>query len=308
MNDLVKYNENPRVLFIGGSGQLGSQLRSLKETNGNYNFPSSKVLDLTDTESISSYLENKKPDIIINSGAYTNVDKAEEEKELCNKINNIALYSLAKEAVKRNIGIIHISTDYVFGRNSSGPFHKQNEKNPNNYYGKTKALGEETLFNIHKESMIIRMASLFSVYKNNFVKNIFFNLLNKEEVKVITDQKISLTFAGDFSDNIDEIIEFYYSIIKNENNIDKIIHFVSPKYTDWFSVAEVIYDEIFLYDRNLIKAELIPIKMNEWASKAQRSKDTRLRVDELELLGNNINLTKWEDAVRLVVKNLISEI
>ena len=100
---------------------------------------------------------------------------------------------------------------------------KQNEKNPNNYYGKTKALGEEPLFTIHKESMIIRMASLFSVYKSNFVKNIFFNLLNQEEVKVITDQKISLTFAGDFSDNIDEIIDFYYSIIKNENNIDKII-------------------------------------------------------------------------------------
>ena len=86
------------------------------------------------------------------------------------------------------------------------------------------------------------------------------------------------------------------------------LSFVSPKYTDWFSVAEVIYDEIFYMIDNLIKAELIPIKMHEWVSKAQRSKDTRLKVDDYQLLGNNINLTNWEDAVRLVVKNLISEI
>ena len=103
MNDLVKYNENPRVLFIGGSGQLGSQLRSLKETNGNYNFPSSKVLDLTDTDSISNYLENKKPDIIINAGAYTNVDKAEEEKELCNKINNLSVQKNTQKFLEVNI-------------------------------------------------------------------------------------------------------------------------------------------------------------------------------------------------------------
>ena len=128
MSDLVNYNEQPRVLFIGGSGQLGIEVKSLKDKKNSFIFPSSSLLDLTNTQSISDCLDDKSPDIIINAGAYTNVDKAEEEKELCNKINNIGVELLAKEAIKRNIGIIHISTDYVFGKDSSGPFQAKNKK------------------------------------------------------------------------------------------------------------------------------------------------------------------------------------
>ena len=308
MSDLVNYNEQPRVLFIGGSGQLGIEVKSLKDKKNSFNFPSSSLLDLTNTQSISDCLDDKSPDIIINAGAYTNVDKAEEEKELCNKINNIGVELLAKEAIKRNIGIIHISTDYVFGKDSSGPFQAKNKTNPVNYYGKSKALGEAALINIHNKSMIIRMASLFSAYKSNFVKSIFHYLINKDEVRVIADQKISLTYAGDFSKNINEIIDFYYSIEKKEDSNDRIIHFVSPEYTNWFSVAKVIYNEIYLHDNKLIKADLIPIEMHEWNSKAVRAKDTRLKVDDYQLSSKNINLTNWEDAVRLVVRDLIKQI
>ena len=252
-------------------------------------------------------LRRQDPDIIINAGAYTNVDKAEEEKELCNKINNIGVELLAKEAIKRNIGIIHISTYYFFVKDSSGPFQEKNKTNPVNYYGKSKALGEAALINIHNKSMIIRMASLFSVYKSNFVKNIFHYLINQDEVRVIADQKISLTYAGYFSKNINEIINFYYSIEKKKI-VTIGLFILYPEYTNWFSVAKVIYNEIYLHDNNLIKADLIPIEMHEWNSKAVRAKDTRLKVDDYQLSSKNINLTNWEDAVRLVVRDLIKQI
>jgi len=306
VNDLANYNDGLNVLVVGGTGQIGSEIKALRNSNINLNFPDSKIFNLVNPNSIKDYLNDSDIDFIINAGAYTKVDKAEEEKEICNSINNLGAKELAKESYRRNIGLIHISTDYVFGRNNSGPFDVNSKKDPINYYGYSKSFGEDHVLIEHKDSLVIRMASLFSEYGDNFVKRITNLLLNETEVRVISDQRISLTYAGDFSNNILKIIDLYNEKGSNDNN--RIIHFACSGYSDWYSVAEVIYNEIKFIDKDLIKANLIPILLNDWTSRALRAKDTRLKIDDTYFNDHNIELSSWKDSVRVVVRSILEEI
>ena len=123
MKDLENYHNPLKVLVIGGSGQIGSEIRAHQDNiNLSFSFPSSSELNLKNLIGIREYFSSHKFDIILNLAAYTSVDKAEEEKELSNQINHIGPKILAEEAYKRNIGLIHISTDYVFGENGHGPY------------------------------------------------------------------------------------------------------------------------------------------------------------------------------------------
>jgi len=195
---LGNYN-NLNILIIGGSGQVGSEIQvNPKNKDFKLHFPKSSELDLASKDSIINYFNTHAPDLVINLGAYTKVDKAEEEKERCSLINSMGPKVLAEEANKREIGLIHISTDYVFGKDSSGPYNCQNNKAPINYYGQTKAEGEDNVLEIYSKSLVIRLSSVFSNYGDNFVKSIIRSIIKNDKTKVVSDQKISLTSAFDF--------------------------------------------------------------------------------------------------------------
>tara|TARA_B110000444_G_scaffold261018_1_gene310512 strand:- start:11399 stop:12334 length:936 start_codon:yes stop_codon:yes gene_type:complete len=309
VKDLAGSNKDLSVLVIGGSGQVGSEIRALGEiANVFLSFPDSTEFNLTNINTIKTFLDSHSFDIILNLGAYTSVDNAEKDHKLCNEINHIAPIILAKEAKDRDLGLIHISTDYVFGKKKAGPFKTTDIRDPVNYYGKTKALGEVGVLSHYKKSIVIRLSSVFSQYGNNFVKTITRALLQKNDVKVITDQMISLTYASDFSNNILQIIELYQNLKEFENQNDRLLHFASPIYTDWFSVANIIYNEIENYTNQPLVANLIPILSNEWNSLAPRALDTRLSVDYKFLQEKNINFSSWENSVKLVVRNVLSNI
>lgn len=310
MTGLENYPNSLKILVLGGSGQIGSEIRVFQDNiDFSFSFPSSSELNLEDITNIREYFSTNTFDIVLNLAAYTSVDKAEEEKELSNKINHIGPEILAEETYKRNIGLIHISTDYVFGKNGHGPYKSSDIKDPLNYYGHTKCLGENKVLSIHDKSLIIRLASVFGDYGNNFVKTLTLKLLNNDDVRLVSDQLISLTYANDFVKNLKEII-FLYINHKNNNKIinGSIIHFTSPEHTDWFSVGSIIYDEIEKFTQSSLQVKLIPISSLEWVSAAQRPLDTRLEVDYKFLEENDIKISPWQNSVRFVVRNTLSSL
>tara|TARA_B100001109_G_scaffold22701_3_gene16384 strand:- start:9376 stop:10326 length:951 start_codon:yes stop_codon:yes gene_type:complete len=306
VKDLESYNKNLKVLVIGGSGQVGTEIKNQNyKTNLQFFFPSSNELNLASHSSIKNFLNNDKFDYIINLGAYTDVNGAETKRSISNTVNNLGVKLLSKEADSKNINLIHTSTDYVFGGNLNAPFHPGDKKAPINYYGLTKSDGEDAVLTNHKSGIIIRFSSVFSQYGNNFVKNIIKLLLTTAQVRVVSDQKISLTFAEDFSRNIKQLIDLY---IKNIETNDRIFHFCSPGFSTWYSVAKIIFDELETILQKSLDAELIPISLSEWESDAKRSIDTRLYTDFDYYLKNDIKFSSWEDSVKLVVRKVLPKI
>ena len=189
VKDLENYNKNLKVLVIGGSGQVGTEIKNQKQkSNLNFLFPSSKALNLTNQASIKNFLNNDNFDYIINLGAFTDVNGAEKKKDITKKVNHTGVEILSKEADTKNIKLIHISTDYVFGKVLNAPFYPGDKKAPINFYGLTKSDGEDAVLTNHKSGIIIRFSSVFSQYGTNFVKSMIKLILTNRHVRVVSDE------------------------------------------------------------------------------------------------------------------------
>ena len=192
------------ILIIGKNGQIASGLIEnfkLEKTGFNILVKDSSDLDFSKPLSLKENLKNISTsiDLIINCAGYTNVDKAEDEQELCDKINHQAVEILADFCKEKNILLIHYSTDYVFDGSGDKPFEEDNQENlkPLNYYGKTKLLAEQALKNSGCDYLIFRISWIYDNRKEskNFVNTIKRLALEKEEINVVDDQIGSPTSA-----------------------------------------------------------------------------------------------------------------
>ena len=304
MSGLENYKDL-KILVTGGSGQIGSCLKKIKNDNKIiFYFPSSIDLNLKEQNSIKNYLDNNKINFVINLAAYTNVDKAETEKDESNLVNNIGPTFMAKECNKREIPLIHFSTDYVFGGKGRGPFQSNDEKFPVNEYGRSKSLGEDNILKENNNSLIIRVASVFGHFGNNFIKTMTKLILTKNEISIVSDSQISMFYANDFSSNITKILDLFYK----EEPSSNILHLASSKHTNWFEVSNVIANQIKIYDNCLSTARLTPISSKDWVSSAERPIDSRLEINNDLLEKYDIKLSSWEVAVREVVINYLPTI
>ncbi len=295
-----------KILVTGGSGQVGSDLKSLKAKSGyKFFFPSSKELDIRKKNSLSSFLETNKINLVLNLAAYTDVDNAEKKRKLAKDINFKGPLNLSLETSKRNIGLIHFSTDYVFGKKNISINSYKRTTSPVNYYGLTKSQGEEAVLSNSHLGLIIRLASVYGLSGNNFIKTVVKLLLTSSEVRVVNDQKISLTGSYELATNIFYLIDLYKEKIENRNFSPKIIHFTNKGYSSWYKVAKVVKNELELNLKKKVNAKLIPIKSADWESLAARPLDSRLKVDYSVLEKNNIYLPKWEKSVRSFVKKIL---
>ena len=208
------------IWLIGCKGMLGQEVaRQLDEKKYHW-VGTDKEVDITDREALSafeksvetsSYLDTTSNDKhikwIINCSAYTNVDKAEEETELADKLNNIGALNIARTARSIGAKLIHISTDYVFNGQVKEPYTEDMEKAPLGVYGKTKAAGEEAIQKEMTQFYILRTAWLYGFDGKNFVYTMT-NLMNThDQIRVVNDQKGSPTFAGDLAEIIIKIIK-----------------------------------------------------------------------------------------------------
>ena len=280
------------ILVTGANGQLGNEINILSQKNSNYNYFFTDVneLDICDENMVADFVVSHNIDIIINCAAYTAVDKAEDEKELCDKINNIAVGNLAAAAQKNNASFIHISTDYVFDGTNHFPY-KENEKcSPASVYGATKLAGENKAMELCSRCMIFRTAWLYSEFGNNFVKTMMKYGKEKEVMKVVFDQIGTPTYAKDLAEIIFVAID--------KGIVPGIYHFTNEGVCSWYDFSKAIFRLAGIQSCNVK-----PIHTEEYPYKAHRPHYSVLDKTKIKET-YNIEIPYWEDSLKKCITEL----
>jgi dTDP-4-dehydrorhamnose reductase len=282
------------ILITGSKGQLGLELSKLIDNFSNYTFflADKSVLNITDYKAVENYVSENKISVIINCAAYTNVDKAEEEPELADAINHLAVKNLAEIAKKHQIKLVHISTDYVFDGTSKTPYLENDKTNPKNRYGLTKLKGEEALKLINPDnSIILRTSWLYSEFGKNFVKTMLRLGEEKESISVVSDQIGSPTYAGDLALAILQIIPALKS------NGVQIYHYANQGACSWFEFAEEIIG------LSKYQCEVKPIPGSEFKTKAVRPNYSLLNTEKIQA-DFKLDIPHWKDSLQRCIEKL----
>ena len=231
----------PIVVVTGKNGQLGWELQQLASSfqdQYEFVFADRTMLDLGAPESIAPFFDSVKPQFFINCAAYTAVDKAETEKDLAFTINAISVGEIASCCAKYQTRLITISTDYVFDGQGKVPYPTNTPTNPVNYYGYTKAIGEQKALENNPNTVIIRTSWVYSTHGNNFVKTMLRLMKERPEIKVVADQQGCPTYAADLAEAIMQIVN---ASVKG-NNRSGIFHYSNTGAITWFNFASTIKD------------------------------------------------------------------
>ena len=223
------------ILITGCNGQLGNEMQLLEKDNPQHTYFNTDVaeLDITNEEAINRFVEDNQIDGIVNCAAYTAVDKAEENQELCMKLNATAPEYLARAIERRGGWLIQISTDYVFDGTNHTPYVETDSVCPNSTYGRTKLAGEQAAQQACSRTMIIRTAWLYSTFGNNFVKTMIRLGNDKPELGVIFDQIGTPTYARDLAVAIFDAI--------NQGVKSGIYHFSNEGVISWYDFTKAIH-------------------------------------------------------------------
>lgn len=197
-----------KILVTGATGQLGSELKVLSENYSQYEwfFADRNQVSLDNFAVLKNQLEAIQPNVILNSAAYTAVDKAESEPELADTVNNLAVGIIAQYANDNKVKLIHISTDYVFDGTSSVALTEEAITEPINIYGASKRAGELSCLEANPNSVIIRTSWVYSNFGNNFVKTMQRLLKERDSISVVNDQIGSPTYAADLAQVMIDIL------------------------------------------------------------------------------------------------------
>lgn len=226
-----------RILVTGGNGQLGSCLRDASAGSPNtYIFTDVDDIDITDAEAVRLGVAANDFDAIVNCAAYTNVEKAESQPDICRLVNATAVANLAAAAREASIPLIHISTDYVFGGNlNNTPCTEDQAPNPTGVYGLTKLEGEQAIIGSGCRYIILRTAWLYSEYGRNFVKTMLQLTSTKPALNVVFDQCGTPTYAADLARAIVDIIDG--GLIEGNEGI---YHYSNEGVCSWYDFTKAI--------------------------------------------------------------------
>jgi len=292
-----------KILLTGKDGQVGFALHKKLMSLGEVIATGRHELDLANPDEIKAFIDKTKPDMIINSAAYTEVNKAESEKLLAHQINAIAPQVLAEKASELNIPIIHFSTDYVFDGLKHEPYHETDQANPQSVYGKSKWEGEEAVRN-HTKHIILRTSWVFSSHGQNFLKTIFKLIQEKTSLNVVSDQKGTPTSSEVLADVTYKIVKI---ILNNPNFKDfGTYHVTSMGDTDWFKYACFIVDEAIGlgFKTSMTSKDIKPISSDLYPTLAKRPINSRLYIDKITKTFM-LELPHWEEEVKKVLKEII---
>lgn len=223
------------ILITGCNGQLGNEMQLLEKENPQHNYFNTDVaeLDITNQQAVDDFVSRNAIDGIVNCAAYTAVDKAESNKELCTTLNTVAPAYLAAAVEKRGGWIVQVSTDYVFDGTHHTPYVETDTPAPDSVYGSTKLAGELGVTKFCKRAMIIRTAWLYSTFGNNFVKTMIRLGHEKEELGVIFDQTGTPTYAADLASVIMTAI--------NKGIVPGVYHFSNEGVISWYDFTKAIH-------------------------------------------------------------------
>lgn len=248
------------ILITGGDGQLGLEIKQIhKEYKYKFYFQNKTELDVSNSIDMENFIKLNQINVIINCAAYTNVNKAEEEKDIAFKVNHLAVEKIALLSKKYNIKLIHVSTDYVFNGKNYLPYTEEDTEEPINVYGSSKLAGDKSIININPmNSIIIRTSWIFSSFGHNFVKSILKLSHEKDKLEIIYDQVGTPTYAGDLARVILDIIP------KIDNQSVEVYNYSNEGVVSWYDFAKSI---VGLVGEN---CKIIPIESSEYKTSAKR--------------------------------------
>jgi dTDP-4-dehydrorhamnose reductase len=277
-----------KVLVTGANGQLGWELQQAAKANLNFEFIflDRSAMDLSNPDGLLKIIESYAPSAIINTAAYTAVDKAEIEKSLAHVINAEAVAELASIAKNKNIPFITYSTDYVFSGNAAIPYVTDTQLAPVNYYGKTKADGEQMALAANPDSIIIRTSWVFSSHGNNFVKTMIRLMKERDSLNIVGDQQGRPTYARDLATASIQIL----NALNLGLPIKGIYHFANTGETTWFDFAQKIKELAGL------ECTLTPINSDQFPTPAKRPNYSVLDTQKIEK-ELNLHIPHWELAL-----------
>ncbi len=286
-----------KVLVTGAFGQLGTELRLLTEGQPDFIFTDLRSdgqvrkLDICDRRAVDRMLAGEDIGAVINCAAYTNVNAAESETDLCNFINATGPGVLARAALRHGAALVHISTEYVFdGRKASG-YRETDRRHPLSAYGRSKRDGEDAVRRSGCRGLIIRTSWLYSPFGNNFVKTMLRLGAEKPELGVVCDQVGSPTYARDLAETILALLP------QIGQRHGEIYHFTNDGVCSWADFAATIMREAGLPCR------IRPITTAEYPSPAVRPAHSTMSKAKI-VRDFGIQLRPWEDSLRDCLKRL----
>jgi len=292
-----------KILLTGKDGQVGFALNKKLVSLGDVIATNRDMLDLSDPQAIIAFIDQTKPDIIINPAAYTKVDKAESEKLLAHKINAVAPKVLAEKAFELHIPIIHFSTDYVFDGLKQEPYIETDEGNPQSVYGQTKWEGEKAVRN-HKKHIILRTSWVFGSHGQNFLKTIMKLIQEKTSLNVVSDQVGTPT-------SIEALADVTYKIVKtifNDPNFKDFgtYHLTLDDETNWYRYACFITDEAkrLGFQTLMTSKDIKAVSTDAYPTLAKRPMNSRLNTTKIKKTFM-LELPHWEMEVKRILKALI---
>jgi dTDP-4-dehydrorhamnose reductase len=292
-----------KILLTGSNGQVGFELAKKLNTLGQVIATDRAILNLANSEAVRQFIDQTKPDIIINSAAYTSVDKAESEPELAHQINVTATKVLTEKAIELDIPFIHFSTDYVFDGLKKEAYVELDLTNPQSVYGKTKYEGEEKARQ-HFKHIILRTSWVFGSHGNNFLKTILQLIQDKDSLNIVGDQTGSPTSTSTLAEVTLKILD---TIFKDKNFNDYgIYHVANEGETNWHRYASFIASEAIQLGL-AVKCEpshIHSILTSSYPTVAKRPLNSRLNTGKLKKTFM-LELPQWESEVKKVLREII---
>lgn len=283
------------ILVTGANGQLGNEMRVVARNSAdNYIFTDVAELDITDAAAVEKMVTDNDVKVIVNCAAYTNVDKAEDDREFAELLNAQAVENLA-QAIRRNDGLlVHVSTDYVFGGTKNNtPCREDEPANPTGVYGVTKLHGEQAIIASGCHHIIIRTAWLYSEFGKNFLKTMLDLTTTKPQLKVVFDQVGSPTYAYDLALAI-------FDIVENRKYVDNdgIYHYSNEGVCSWFDFTKMIAEYA-----GHTGCDIQPCHSDEFPSKVVRPSYSVLDKTKIKKTFG-VSVPYWTDSLRVCMTNL----
>ncbi len=274
-----------KTLILGASGQLGQCLKKVagQKNIDSLSFPDESKANILDKDLLKTLFEAEKPEFVINCAAYTAVDKAEDDVDLCRKVNKEGALNIAELCKAYDTTLIHVSTDFVFEGNGHDLLKEDDEAKPVNIYGVTKLEGEQDVINTLSKYFILRTSWLYSEYGNNFVKAMLKFGAERDELNIIADQVGTPTYAIDLAETILHIIT------SGQANYG-VYHYSNEGVTSWYDFA------MGIFDISKTRVKVNPIPTSQYPTRAIRPKFSVM--DKTKIKSTfGIEIPYWRDSL-----------
>lgn len=278
-----------KVLVTGVKGQLGYDVVNELKKRGHVPVGVDvEEMDITDASKVEEVIEHEMPDAVVHCAAYTAVDAAEDNVDICRKVNGEGTENIAKVCGKFDIKLIYISTDYVFDGEGTHMWQPDDQRNPLNVYGQTKYEGELAVEKYTEKYFIVRIAWVFGVNGKNFIKTMLNLGSTRDELNVVNDQVGSPTYTYDLAKLLVDMVE--------SDKYGKY-HATNEGLCTWCEFAKEIFKQAGM------NVKVNPVSSEEFPTKAKRPHNSRMSKDKLEANGFE-RLPRWEDALGRYLKEI----